>query len=234
MATLIEATIPAEEFALAETLQRCPDTIVDAERLVEQPAETVLPLVWVRNTSPDRFETALDHDPTVATATQLASTDTEWLYEMDWEGNIQLILEILTTEGAVILDTTGSVDGWHLRVLFPTREDVRTTHEFCETYNLTIDIHNIRHLNDEDASHGGIRAGLTADQHEALTAAYERGYFGVPRGDDLEAVAADLGVSHQALSERLRRGHETLIEETLVNGPMSAPGSTARSDDERP
>jgi predicted DNA binding protein len=232
MATVIGATIPVEEFALAETLQRCPDATIDAERLVEQPADTVLPLVWVRHTSPDRFEAALEQDPTVASYTRLASTDTEWLYEMDWQANIQLVLRILTTEGAVILDTTGSVDGWHLRVLFPDRDDVRTTTEFCETYNITLNINTIRHLDDDDARQGGIRADLTAAQNEALLAAYERDYFAVPRGDDLEAVATDLGVSHQALSERLRRGHQALIEDTLVNETTPPTGSAGRSDEE--
>lgn len=115
MATIIDATIPPEEFALDETLQRCPDATVTAEQLVEQPSETVLPLVWVQNTRPAHFEAALDQDPTVAGYTQLASTDTEWLYEMEWQTNIQLMLRLLMTEGAVVLDTVGRSDGWHLR-----------------------------------------------------------------------------------------------------------------------
>ena len=215
MATIIQAEIPPAEFALANTLATCGEATIECEQIVEHPDNTVMPLVWVRNTDPDTFETALDQDDTVATYTRLASTDTELLYEMDWHANIQLVLRILTTEGAVILDTTGSAAGWHLQVLFPDRDDVRTTTDFCETHNLTLTIDSIRHLDDEESPQGSVRAGLTTDQHEALTTAYEQGYFAVPRGADLEAVADDLGVSHQALSERLRRGHETLIGETL-------------------
>jgi predicted DNA binding protein len=238
MPTIIEATIPVEEFALAETLQRCADATVECEQIVEHPDNTVIPLVWVRNTSADAFEAALNQDATVATATQLAGTDTELLYEMDWSANIQLVLRILTTEGAVILDAVGSAAGWHLRVLFPDRDDVRETHDFCEAHNLTVTIRNIRHLDDEDPRQESVRAGLTVDQHEALTTAYNRGYFEVPRAAELEDVADDIGVSHQALSERLRRGHETLIGETLLVGtdPATADhqpvGGVDRSDDE--
>ena len=57
--------------------------------------------------------------------------------------------------------------------------------------------------------------GLTTSQYETIVEAYEGGYYSVPRGVNLEDLARRLGVSHQALSERLRRGHETLIENAL-------------------
>lgn len=235
MATIIQAEIPASEFALAETLNTCSDATVECEQLVDQPDDRVMPLVWVRATTPDAFEAALDQDDTVGTYTRIAGTETEWLYEMNWNGNIQLILQMLTTEGAVILDTRGSTDGWQLRVLFPDRDNVRATIDFCSTHNLSIDIHSIRHLNDGDADQGSIRAGLTAAQHEALSLAYQRGYFSVPRSIDLESLADEVGVSHQALSERMRRGHATLIGETLLNGTTSQSSQptdvTAHSDE---
>lgn len=218
MATIIQAEIPPAEFALAETLSACSDATIECEQLVDHPDDRVMPLVWVRNPAPEAFEAALDEDDTVGTYTRIAGTETERLYEMDWHGNIQLILQMLTTEGAVILDVRGSTDGWHLRVLFPDRDNVRETIDFCSTHNLSIDIHSIRHLDDEDTNQGTIRAGLTAAQHEALSLAYQQGYFAVPRAVDLESLSDEVGVSHQALSERLRRGHATLIGEILLEG----------------
>jgi predicted DNA binding protein len=218
MATIIEAMIPTEEFALAETLQTCGEATVECEQIVEHPDNTVMPLVWVRTTSPDAFEAALAQDPTVETYTQLAETPTECLYEMHWGANIQLVLQCFTMEGAVILDTIGNDRGWHLRVLFPDRDDVRATSDFCETHNLTLTMHRIRQLDDDTARQGSARFGLTPDQHEALTCAYKQGYFRVPRDIDLDDLADGLDISHQALSERLRRGHETLIGKTLESG----------------
>ena len=231
MATLIQAQIPPAEFALAETFQTCGDATVECEQLVEQPNTTVMPLVWVRKTRPDAFEAALDQDSTVGTYTQLAGTDTEWLYEMHWTGHIELVCRFFTMEGAVILDVRGSAAGWDLRMLFPDREDVRATTDFCDTHNLTLTIHSIRHLGSESARPGHARFDLTADQHEALIHAYEQGYFAVPRDADLEAVADDLDISHQALSERLRRGHQALIGETLLTGSDSLQQSGTDDDD---
>lgn len=88
MATIIRATIPAEEFALAETFQTCPAAVVECEHVIEQPSDTVMPLVWVREIRPDVFEAVLKQDSTVAVFTQLASTEMEWLYEMEWSENI--------------------------------------------------------------------------------------------------------------------------------------------------
>jgi predicted DNA binding protein len=230
MATIIQAEIPPAEFALAETFQTCADVTIECEQLVEHPDNMVIPLVWVRNTTPTAFETALDQDPTVETYTQLAGTDTEWFYEMHWTAHTQLVCQFFTMESAVILDAEGSAAGWDLRVLFPDRDDVRTTTDFCTSHNLTITIHSIRQLGDETTRQGSARFGLTADQHEALTHAYTQGYFAVPRDVDLEGLADGLDISHQALSERLRRGHQTLIGETLL--PKSDPPQQSGTDDD--
>jgi predicted DNA binding protein len=50
---------------------------------------------------------------------------------------------------------------------------------------------------------------------ETVKAAVESGYYGIPRDTTLEDLATDLNVSHQALSERLRRGHRALIESVI-------------------
>jgi hypothetical protein len=95
---------------------------------------------------------------------------------MHWTAHIELVYQFFTMEGAVILDAVGSAAGWELRVLFPDRDDVRTTTDFCDNHNLTLTIHSIRQLSSETARTGSARFGLTADQHEALTRAYEQGY----------------------------------------------------------
>lgn len=56
---------------------------------------------------------------------------------------------------------------------------------------------------------------LTPEQRQALEAAYEAGYFDVPREIRLSELAADLGRSQGALSEILRRATRRLIEAQL-------------------
>lgn len=65
-----------------------------------------------------------------------------------------------------------------------------------------------------------VEDGLTDRQREALAAAYEMGYFEVPRGASLGEVAATLDISASSLSERLRRAQTCLVESALEDaGP---------------
>jgi predicted DNA binding protein len=61
-------------------------------------------------------------------------------------------------------------------------------------------------LYDTDPERGPPRDRLTARQRETLRLAHERGYFEIPREVTLDDLADELGVSNQAVSERLRRG----------------------------
>lgn len=56
---------------------------------------------------------------------------------------------------------------------------------------------------------------LTDRQREALTAAWEAGYYDVPRGGGIEAVAEDLGCAVSTASELLRRAESRLVASAL-------------------
>ncbi|WP_368276914.1 helix-turn-helix domain-containing protein [Halocatena pleomorpha] len=71
--------------------------------------------------------------------------------------------------------------------------------------------------------------GLTSAQHRALTQADNMGYFKVPRDVGLETVAETLDISHQALSERLRRAHQTLIGSTIGQQGVAQTTATAET-----
>lgn len=59
---------------------------------------------------------------------------------------------------------------------------------------------------------------VTGEQREAVLTALELGYYEVPRHANLADVAAELGISHQALSERLRRAHGGLVSAFVGGG----------------
>lgn len=66
----------------------------------------------------------------------------------------------------------------------------------------------------EDTRH--IRHGFTDKQRDTIVTALKAGYFGVPRGITMEELADHQGLSHQALSEQLRRATGQLVESTLL------------------
>lgn len=212
MATVVRATIPATEFALNETLIGAPETVFECERIVENEG-TIMSLIWVRGTDRETLETELERDRTVGRFELLDAFDEEYLYQMGWNERTRLVLQILTNTSATILDATGNNSRWLLRIMYPDRRELSQTGDFCDRYDLSFDIQRIREISSTPTR----RYNLTDEQFDALTIACKQGYFDVPRGVDLDELADELGITHQALSERLRRGHEVLIEETLLS-----------------
>ena len=217
MATLVRGTVPAEEFALRRTLERFPEMEIECERIVQGGENVILPLLWVRYTDRAEFESALESDPSVEDVNCLSEFDDEALYRMRWVDHVRLLINFLTNGEATILDAYGRNDRWHVRVLYPDRDHFSRSHEFATSHGLMFDVESIRELEGEPAG----RFGLTDGQYRALVLAFERGYFDVPRRADLEDVAGELGISHQSLSERLRRGTGALVEDTLVIGALA-------------
>ncbi len=214
MPTIVSGTVPADEFVLNHTLETFPDLKFEVERIVTSGDESVMPLLWVRGASREDVEECLESDPTVDNVELLGDFDGEWLFQMDWIGRVDLLVQMITNAEATILDAVGNDNEWKLRVLYPRRSLFSETHEFCEEHGLNFEVHSIRELEGEPAG----RYGLTTEQYEVLAAAANRGYFEIPRQVSLEELAEELGVSHQALSERLRRAISALVDDTLFIG----------------
>jgi predicted DNA binding protein len=217
MATIVKGSLSADNFALRESLSSLPDVEFEVEQIVESGKEAVMPLLWVRGAEAEAIEEAFANDPSVSDPSLLIDLDEQQLYRMEWVEQVGVVLQMLTNAEATVTDAYGVGETWYLRVLYPTRDSLSTTVEYCESNGVSFDVERIRELEGEPAG----RFGLSEGQYDALTAAATQGYYDVPRDADLQDVAEDLGVSHQALSERIRRGTLALIEDTLLLGPQS-------------
>jgi predicted DNA binding protein len=56
---------------------------------------------------------------------------------------------------------------------------------------------------------------LTGKQRETLCVALELGYFAIPRNAHQKDIAQRVGVSEQAVQERLARAHRTLAKQAV-------------------
>lgn len=217
MATIVKGSLAADDFALRESLSLLSDVAFEVEQIVETGEEAVMPLLWVRGADSEAIEEAFATDPSVRDPSLLMDMDEQQLYRMEWIEQVQVVLQMLTTAQATITDAYGAGETWYLRVLYPTRDSLSSTVEYCESKGVAFEIERIRELEGEPAG----RYGLSEGQYDALTAAAAHGYYDIPRDTDLQGLAAELDVSHQSLSERMRRGMLALIEDTLLMGPQS-------------
>lgn len=212
MSQMVEATLPAEQFALHETLQQHPDVTFDILRLVADGTDRVMPFLWAGGAEAGALLESLEADSSTENVELLAEFDEETLFRMEWMAHIRLILYVLLEENATIVDAEGHHTAWRFRILFPEHESVSTTHDFCEEYDIDLEFERIYQLS------GSFRRGqygLSEAQYETLQEGYRRGYYEIPREIELQELADVLDVSHQSLSEQFRRGHRKLVANTL-------------------
>ena len=133
-------------------------------------------------------------------------------YRVTWEGCARRVIRRLVAEGVTLTGLHGASGRWKLRVVAPDRAAIARAYEVLEDLGCDPNCQSITTFGDGWANHPGV----TDKQHKALARAFELGYYDIPRDVTTGELATDLGISHQALSERFRRAHKRLIENAGV------------------
>lgn len=160
------------------------------------------------------FESTLGEDETVVAWTRLATGPDGDLYRVRVGADrlaVRAYRHALRLDGYLV-DALVDANGWHLRLLFPDRGAVSSFIRRCDADGMEP---NVRAIQDADGPHVDPAYDLTSVQAETLQFAVECGYFDVPRRATLETLADRLDVSKQAVSERLRRGLNSLLTDTV-------------------
>lgn len=221
MCVIVTARISAGQFALRDTLSTNPGAAFELVQHVAHRAGA-LSLVWgtgAGDPESEPIEDVVRADSTVDEVEVLTTADGASLLRIEWDDSMQTVIsDVIGTQGTVT-SASATPAGWNLQFLFPDREAVTATSQACERHGVDIDFRSIRSLS---GSRRQSKFDLTESQHDTLVAAHEAGYYDVPRKVKLAELAADMGVSHQTLSERLRRGHRSLVGSALVGDPAIA------------
>lgn len=172
-------------------------------------------LFWAERRSFDRLDAALDDDPTIATWTCMTELPERQLYRVSFTDDAQdkVSYPEASANDIVYLEMVSTNARSRVRARVPDREALQSYFEDCRSKGLEVHLESVYR---EDSCGIEPRYGLTEPQHEALLRAFDAGYFDTDRDVALADVAADLDISRQALSARLRRGHQQLIRATLA------------------
>lgn len=219
MSVVAELSLRAEEFPLGRTLAEFPDVSVEMEQLVPA-GERVLPYVWGCGPGLDEFVAAAEGNPNVRSITVLDRLDDRGLFRVVWGDPATELVDGLVETGATILEARGDEE-WTVRIRFADRSGLAQFNRYCETHDLDYSLQWVRTLGETPVANGG--HDLTEPQAEALGLAVERGYFEIPRGVTFDELADELGVSVQAISERVRRGADKILRAELLEGPNADP-----------
>ncbi|WP_433630800.1 bacterio-opsin activator domain-containing protein [Halomicrococcus sp. NG-SE-24] len=214
MSVIADFTIPAEAFTLQRALTAAPDMTVEAERLASHSAEWALPFLWASSGDFERFHGAMQDDPTVASMAVIEEADSDVLYKIHWSDSvIELVNEMIDQE-ATILEAQAQAPNWWLRLRFSEEKQVSSFHDHFAERGHRFEVGKVYH----PSAPRQRKYGLTTEQRDTLVAASRKGYFSVPRDLSTEELADVLGVSSNAVSQRIRRACANLVQHTLMVG----------------
>ncbi|WP_436934137.1 helix-turn-helix domain-containing protein [Halovenus marina] len=207
------ARLQFETAVLAETVRACGRDALDIDRLDGSEAVPLRTMVTTAG-RPEQLRPAFARDSSVSCVTVFESTDGRHSYlAVHGEGSqAGAVYESLVAHGGVFVSGTVRDGAWELRVRFPDRGSFEAFRDDCPAEEANLDVEAVY---ETTASVRTKRCPLTEQQAELIRLAARAGYFEVPRKQSLGELATELDISTQAASERLRRGLDSLIDETL-------------------
>jgi len=214
MSVIAELSVEGGQFELGRMLETVADATVDIEAVVPTDGST-FPLIWVSGPDRRQFLDLLCESPNVVHATQLDALADRALYRVEWAPEADGLLGALSASHAMVLAANGTPSTWHFELRFVEHDDLTAFQAYCRNRGISLTVHRLYHPSGSGTDR---QFGLTADQFEALSVAAAEGYFKIPRTVTLADVADQLGISKQAASERLRRGLDRLVANTLLVG----------------
>ena len=214
-------TFHIETGFLREAAGRLPDGAVSIQRLhrVDGGCRAA---IWVDVADRDTVDTALAGDDTAGPTSHLGpEAEGHWYVVTTADESLDAMSRGLLTADGMLVRADLLDDEWVIQARFPDRSSLLTFREDLVADGFDVEVKRMR----EDEDEASTQFGVTDPQREVLLLALERGYYTVPRNASLSDLAAQLDISSQAASERLRRGTQTLVANTLAAPARPSIGS---------
>ncbi|WP_152043214.1 helix-turn-helix domain-containing protein [Salinigranum salinum] len=215
MSIVAEFTIDAEQFLLGRVLRTGGGMNIEIERVVPA-SRRIMPYVWVSGGDRAEFEESVRGTDEVRELLHLDTIEGRSLYRIDWDETVESLIYGMVETDATILEAHGG-GSWLFRIRFNDHESLSAFSDYCQRHDIRLNVRRVHNLTAEEVRDEPF--DLTDEQREAIELAMERGYFEVPRRATLSDLAAEVGVSQQAVSERLRRGTNKVMR-ALVDGAI--------------
>lgn len=218
MSVIVEITVPAADFELGRSLQTTDNGArFELERMIPT-TDRVIPYFWAKDTDFTALTASLSDDENVLGLTLLDDFDDRALFRIEWPSDINGLVGSIKAHGATIIDAAGTNERWEFQLRFPDSADISGFHADCKRRGIHLNLRRLYRPEQSDLE----TSGLTPTQRETLLTALEEGYFSIPRRITGEELAEKLGVSDQAVSERLRRAQTTVFTSLLLANDTNA------------
>jgi len=201
MSVITEVRISPDDFELGKILSIQEASAIELETLVPS-GDTTVPLFWIYEPVGDGFLDTVERYPTVNSVTEVDVFEDRTLFRLDWDASQDHLFQCIMNNAGQILSATGTPEGWDFEIRFRDRESLSQYESCCADAHIPLEIVRIYNPTDPES---GQWYGLSEPQREALVLAVRMGYYDIPRGCTTAELADELGISDQAVTERLRR-----------------------------
>lgn len=213
MSVILEFSIPASDFQLGRVLSGPQDMQLELERIVPT-GELITPFVWATGPNHGEFVEMVRSQPSVTEFLELDRLGESGLYRIDWREPPIDLVEGISRANAVVLEARGGEE-WSFRLRFPDHETLSVFHNHVIEHGIPVHIDRTYTLSETTGN--GHRFDLSQEQREALLLALRNGYFETPSETTLGELADQLGITRQALSNRIRRANAKVLTEVLLS-----------------
>lgn len=211
MSLIAEFSVHSTGLALAEVTEQVPSVTVELTNMIGTDPHRPVLFFWVDGGDLSAFDEAVQSDWSVTDVELYTDLGDRRLYRAKLSPDVDLVSYPVWVEaGASRLASTCQGGSWTNRMRFPDRESFEEVKVWCVDNDIEFTLHAL--YRETDNGHGPGQSGLSPQQRRTLAHAYQAGYYEIPRRATAEEIATDLGISQQAVSERLRRAYAALIE----------------------
>lgn len=210
MSAFAEFRAPSATYPLGEALAAHPEVSIEVEAVVPTGGSTHY--VWIYGVGREDAVTALRSHSGVRDVKIVDELPDRFLVRFDWSSEQSPIFAGAREFDGRIVTVQGSGPALDFRIQFPDKDSLTAFYHACQERDL-----GIRLVQWYDQENPLEQEGLdiSPKQREALEAAFQAGYFDIPRQVTLQQLAEELDVSEQGVSERLRRGLSAYLKATL-------------------
>ncbi|MFB6219623.1 MAG: helix-turn-helix domain-containing protein [Halobacteriaceae archaeon] len=218
MPIITEVRFAHPDGALADTLAARPELGVSVVQEASTDPDQDRYLLQFEGDAGD-IEAVLEDDTTVGAVESVPEFEGQQVWSVEFAPGTELLAPRVTAADGFVLEArsaaVGEGRGWRERWLLPDREALQDIWEYARGAGFEFEVLEFRPQGRASLEYAGADAP-TAEQREALVAAYEGGYFAEPREMSLAELAERLDLSPTAAAGRLRRGMKATIEMALA------------------
>lgn len=212
MAIEASFTVEQSDFPLTAVFEDLNGATIELDRVVPT-ADAAVPYLWIHGGTPSDLTTDLSADAGIDEVTVVDELADRFLVRVHWNLDQRSVLTAIVETDVVMLSGVGSEERWTFEVRASEQDELSAFQTYCREHDVPIELTQLHELS---AAESRSEYDLTDAQRHVLELAYANGYFDSPRAASQADLAAELGVSRQAVSSRLQRGTRRLVANTVV------------------